>query len=211
MRRVDSANSPAPLNAPRRVNGLLVLVVLVTVGMGVTSVLFNWRAPQLRERMLQTRAQMPSSGGERLDLWLVYGQPYFHARLIQLRYSSQRPWLVTHTVGGERGAGPVEVWGVDLAGLRQEATGRDGLCVTLTLPAPRLLAREWFGRDGNDMANHVPHYERAELAPDPRERARSIVNWALERLIRPLERDIPGARFEVRFQAPLGVADPSGG
>lgn len=181
-------------------NGILVLIVLVAVGMGVTSVLFNLRAPQLAERMRQTRAQMPSSGEGRLDLWLVYGQPYFHARLIQLRYSTQRPWLVTHTVGGPRDAGPVDVWGVDLTNLTPEATGRDGMCVTLTLPAPVLLAHEWFGRDGNDMANNVPHYERTELAPDPRERARGIVSWALERLIRPLERDIPGARFEVRFQ-----------
>lgn len=192
-------------------NGLLVLLVLVTVGMGVTSVLFNWRAPQLRERMQQTRAQMPSSGEERLDLWLVYGQPYFHARLIQLRYSTQRPWLVTHTVGGERSAGPVEVWGVDIANLEPQATGRDGLCVTLTLPPPKLLARESFGLDGNDMSNNVPHYASAELAPDPRERARSIVTWALERLIRPLERDIPGARFEVRFLADPAAAAPAGG
>lgn len=204
---VDPQQTPTAPRGPRRVSGLAVLLVLVVVGMGVTSVLFNLRAPQLYESMQKTRAEMPTAGEPRLDLWLVYGRPYFHARLVQLRYSSSQPWLVTHTLGGDRAREPVEVWGVDLARLTPEATSRDGMCVTLTLEPPRLLAREWFGRDGNDMANNVPHYASAQAAPDPRDRASSIVNWALKRLIDPLERDIAGARFEVRFSA----AEPTSG
>lgn len=197
---------------PRRVSGILVLVVLVVVGMGVTSVLFNLRAPALYESMQRTRAEMPTEGEPRLDLWLVYGRPYFHARLIQLRYSSRQPWLVTHTLGGDREREPVEVWGVDLERLEPQATSRDGMCVTLTLEPPRLLARERFGHDGNDMANNVPHYANAEAAPDPRERAKSMVIWALKRLLDPLARDIEGASFEVRFTdaAPLPSGRESG-
>jgi hypothetical protein len=194
--------------APWRVNGLVVLVVLVVVGMGVTSVFFQWRAPQLYDEMQRVRADTPQSGEPRVDKWLVYGRPFFHARLIQLRYSSSQPWLVTHTVGGERAREPVEIWGVDFAALAPEATSRDGMVVTLTLPEPRLLARERFGLDGNDMANQVPHYPDAASAPDPRQRARSIVEWALKRLLDELGKDIEGATFEVRF-APSGA--PVGG
>lgn len=198
---VDPQQPQTAPRGPRRVSGLLVLLVLVVVGMGVTSVLFNLRAPQLYESMQKTRAEMPTAGEPRLDLWLVYGRPYFHARLIQLRYSSSQPWLVTHTLGGDREREPVEVWGVDLARLTPDATSRDGMCVTLTLEPPKLLARERFGLDGNDMANNVPHYANAQAAPEARDRAISIVKWALKRLIDPLQRDIEGASFEVRFSA----------
>jgi hypothetical protein len=71
-----------------------------------------------------------------------------------------------------------------------------------------LLARERFGLDGNDMANQVPHYPDAASAPNPRQRARSIVEWALKRLLDELGKDIEGATFEVRF-APSGA--PVGG
>jgi hypothetical protein len=191
------------------VNGLLVLVALVVLGMGVTSVLFQMRAPELYERMQRTKAEMPTDGEPRLDLWLTYGRAFFHARMVQLRYSTSQPWLVTHTVGGDRESDQVEVWGVDLTRFAPESTSRDGMCVVLTLEPPRLLARERFGRDGNDMALNVPHYPNAEAAPDPRDRARSIVEWALARLLDPLKRDIAGASFEVRFAAPAAPA--SGG
>jgi len=198
-------NRPSPAaRAPWRANGIVVLIVLVVVGMGVTSLLFHLRAPELYERMQQTRAATPKGGEPRVELWLEYGRPFIHARMVQLRYSSSQPWLVTHTVGADREHGEVEVWGVDLADLSPEATSRDGMAVVLTLPPPRLLARERFGHDGNDMARNVPHYVDAADAPDIEVRARSMVEWALERLISALKRDIDGVQFEVRFgvQAP---------
>jgi hypothetical protein len=190
---------------------LVVLLVLVAVGMGVTSVLFQFLSPQLRERMGRARAEAPKSGEPRVDHWLGFGRGFVHQRLVQLHYSADEPWLVTHTIGPDRDAGVVDIWGVDLAGLSADATSREGMNIVLSLPAPRVLARGPFGaqRARNDKARNVPHFASLESAPDPAERARSMVLWALDRLIKALERDIEGARFQVRFEppGPAGAAD----
>ncbi len=211
MFRVSSQPSSAAARGPRRINGLLVLVVLVAVGMGVTSVVFKWMSPQLRERMQRARADAPKSGEPRVAHWLEFGRGFVHQRIVQLHFSSDEPWLVTHTVGPDRDAGEVEVWGVDLADFPVEATARDGMCVVVNLPEPRVLARGPFGeqRKRNDKARNVPHFASAEVAPDPRERARTVVLWALDRLVTALVRDIEGASLEVRFPAePLPSTDP---
>lgn len=204
-------SAKAPTRAPWRANGILVLIVLVVVGMGATSVLFHLRAPELYERMQRTRAETPKEGEPRVELWLEYGRPFIHARMVQLRYSSSQPWLVTHTIGADREHGEVEIWGVDLTDLSPESTSRDAMTVVLTLPRPRLLARGPFGHDGNDMARNVPHYATADAAPDAQERARSMVSWALDRLTAALRRDIAGVQFEVRFRAEEGAGDAGTG
>jgi hypothetical protein len=201
MMRVSSQPLSAAARGPRRVNGLLVLLVLVAVGMGVTSVVFKWMSPQLRERMQRARADAPKSGEPRVAHWLEFGRGFVHQRLVQLHFSPDEPWLVTHTVGADRDAGEVEVWGVDLTDLPVEATAQDGMSVVVNLPEPRVLARGPFGeqRKRNDKARNVPHFASAEVAPDPRERARTVVLWALDRLVTALVRDIDGASLEVRF------------
>lgn len=195
-----------------RVNGLFVLLVLVAVGMGATSVLFKWRSRGLYERMMQTRADTPGSGEPRLEAWLQYGGAINHRGLVSLRFSPREPWLVTHTVGPDRDRGEVEIWGVDLAGLDDRTTTREGMTVVLTLPAPRLLARGEFGaeRKRNDKARNVPHFAARELAPDPRERASFMIRWALQRVIENLERDVAGASFEVRFEDVLAAPSSQG-
>lgn len=185
-----------------RVNGALFVVVLVALGFGATAVIFRWRARDLGMEFERTRASMPEAPEERLQRWTDYGRPLIHKRLVQLRYSPSEPWLLTHTAGGERNSAQQEVWGVDLTGLDEHVTRCSGLDVIVTLPAPRLLRR---GPIGGDTALHVPHV--ASGAPfDVESRARGVVEWSVELLTKALARDVPEARFQVRFADPAADA-----
>jgi hypothetical protein len=121
-----------------------------------------------------------------------------------LRLSSERPWLVTHTVSPNGNSAEQEIWGVDTAGLSPEATHREGLEAVVSLPAAKLLGR---GPIEGDMVRNVPRYAPGDPIPDPNRRAESIVAWAIEQLATALEKDIQGAKLIVR----VGDATPERG
>ena len=54
-------------------NGLLVLGLLVLVGMGATSVIYQWKSPQIVRDRQAVRASMPEAPEPRLDKWLEFG------------------------------------------------------------------------------------------------------------------------------------------
>jgi len=188
-----SARNAAP--GALRLNGIVLLGVLVAFGLGATSVLYRWRASHLIDNAAAARGSLPRTPEGRLDRWLDYGRVFVDQRIVQLRFSSDRPWIVTHTVGDVRGSVEQEIWGVDLSSFSTEATRREGLNAVISLPAARLLAH---GAIAGDNALNVPHYAPADAIPDPNERARAIVEWAVERLAHGLERDIEGATLAVQ-------------
>lgn len=190
-------SEPAPTAAPRawRINGLAFVFLLVAVGLGATAVLYRWRASQLGDEFRRTRSELPQDAALRLERWLEYGRPLMDQRLVQLRYSSAQPWLLTHTVAAERNSSTQEIWGVDMTGLGQGASVRSGLEVVLTLPRARLLGH---GPISGDKALNVPHVDPSAPSFDADARARAIVEWSLERLSGALAKDIPGAQLVVR-------------
>jgi hypothetical protein len=109
-----------------------------------------------------------------------------------MRFSATQPWLVTHAVGEVPGS--VEIYGIDLTNLPISVARIEGLTVHVVLPRPGRLG---VGPLTGDNAAAVPVFPRVDLAPDPIERARYLVHFALDELANALERDIPGAKLAI--------------
>ncbi|MCZ6597841.1 MAG: hypothetical protein O7B99_09405 [Planctomycetota bacterium] len=180
-----------------RMNGILAMALLVALGLGFGSGYFRFRHLEIMaeyERQLQAIEAAPDTPEGQLAQWQLLAQPQVHHHLsIVARVSAEQPWLVTHTLGAE-GETP-EVWGLDVSRLSREPLRRDGMTVILELPAPRLIEH---ARLVGMNAQVVPHYTRPEDVPDPSARLEYLVDWFLEDLVGALERDIEGARLEVR-------------
>jgi hypothetical protein len=175
-------------------NGIVLLVLLVIVGMGMGSVVYHWKAPGIIAEMKAARASVPAGGEARLAKWLEFGRGLIHNRLTQLRMSAGQPWLVTHVVETSEDRSEDEIWGVDLAGLTPDATTAEGMTVVVALPAVRLVGH---GPISGDKSLNVPHYGPGDEVPDPNARAAFVVEWSLERLTAALEKDIEGSSLKV--------------
>ncbi len=192
----DHATAP-PLPSGRRVNGLVLLALLVFGGLGITSAYYRWKAAEIIAQRKRELASAPTETAPRVERWLEFGRTYVHQRLLQLRISASLPWLVTHAVlAAEPNMAP-ELWGVDLSGLEPGWSRRDGNDVVVDLPPAQILGRAWLPED---KALFVPKIAAGAPAPDAAlsaERARAIAEHALEPLVKALPRDIPGARLVV--------------
>jgi hypothetical protein len=102
------------------------------------------------------------------------------------------PWLVTHAVA--RADGVSELHGVACGDLAQDLARVEGLRVVVELPAPRVLGTARLEGEG---ASRVPVYARG-VALDPVARLEQLALFLLEGLPAALERDVPGARLEIR-------------
>jgi hypothetical protein len=144
-------------------------------------------------RLAAELAQAPTTPAERAALWLRYGGPQIHHRLAVVgRFAPERPWLVTHAVA--RAAGEPELWGIDCAALTPELARLEGLTVVVELPAPRVLARAALtGEPGQRVPLYAP-----EVRPDAAQRLSELALYLLEGIPGALERDVPGAKLEIR-------------
>lgn len=193
---MDAPEAP-PEPAPRA-RGLLVLAALVGVGLCVSVGYFFWsltsKASEAR-RIIDARkreiAEAPKTTEGRLQHWLVFSAPMIHQAIFNLRFSADRPWLVTHAV---RADGGVDIYGIDLSDMPRTVARIDGSIVHVDLPMPRRLGT---GILTGDNAAAVPVVASADLAPDPVQRARYLVHFVLDGLSGALERDIPGAKLEI--------------
>lgn len=178
-----------------RVNGVVVMVVLILLGLASGAVYYHWKAPDLIARLRAEKAELPVDGVGRLEHWMVYGAPMVHNRMSYLRISRQQPWLVTHMV--EHAGEAPEVWGLDFSELSPSITTQVGMQVRITLPATKMLARtELVG----DNARGVPHYKAGDPIPDSDARAAALIERALRNpgdFIGALEKDIAGASLVV--------------
>ena len=109
------------------------------------------------------------------------------------RFSAERPWIVSHVVAPEREGLPPEIWGIDQRTITADMVRLDGMVVRVVLPAPEIMARDVLV---GDNAMGVQVFE-APGPPDPRILLRKRVEYAIERLIRVLPQEIPGARISV--------------
>jgi hypothetical protein len=186
------------------VNGLLLLLLLVAGGMGITGVYYRWKAAEILAERKAELASAPTETEPRLERWLEFGRTYVHQRLVQLRVSAAAPWLVTHARQSAEEGTPPELWGVDLTDLVPEWSRREGSRVVVELPAAGSLGRAWIPED---KADFVPRL--APSAPTPpqevvAERARQIAEHALRPLIEALREDIPEARLVIRVGPTAG-------
>jgi hypothetical protein len=193
-----------PAQPEFRARGLLVMLALVLVGLSVSAGYFfwsltskasaTWKIIDARKREL---AEAPTSPEGRLANWLKFGAPLIHNSLLQRRFSAAQPWLVTHAVRtGDEDDGRVEIYGIDFTNLPVTIARIEGSTVHVKLPMPRRLA---VGPLTGDNAVSVPVAARADLAPDPVERAKFLVHFALDGLSGALERDIPGAKIAIEI------------
>jgi hypothetical protein len=202
MTGMDEARVPA--QPEFRARGLLVMLALVLVGLSVSAGYFfwsltskasaTWKIIDARKREI---AEAPTTPEGRLANWLKFGAPQIHHRLEIMRYSAAQPWLVTHavrTAGGDDGR--VEIYGIDLTGLPVSIARVESSTVHVKLPMPRRLS---IGPLTGDNAVAVPVAARADLVPDPVERAKFLVHFALDDLSGALERDIPGAKLAIEI------------
>ncbi len=186
---------PSERRRPGRPRGLLVLFCIVLVGLATGAGYYAAERPRLERRRAAILAAAPTTLEGRLDQWLVYGAPQIHHRLARFaRFSDACPWIVTHRVAAPDGGVPV-VWGVDCASLPQELARREGAAIVVELPAPVALARAELDAF---QARTVPTYPPGAAVPDPAARLADLATYFLERLPAALEREIPGARLEVR-------------
>lgn len=199
----DAQNGPMRLarSAPpgsARAPGLVVLVGLVAVGMGIPAYL-RWAVPRLEARRDAILAAAPTEPIGRLARWFEYGQPRLHEALVKARFSSERPWFVTHVVAPRSAQEPPEIWGIDLADLPIDVVRLEGLSVVVALPAPERLARDVLV---GDRALGVPVFPADGPAPDGRELAERRLERYLGRVGEALEKDIEGARLVVEVGGP---------
>jgi hypothetical protein len=140
----------------------------------------------------------PTTTEGRLEHWLAHGTPQVHHNLsVFARVSAELPWIVTHTVAADDGGAPY-VHGIDVRALPRDLLTREGATVVLRLDRPRLLGRADLG---GDSTAHIPHYKN-DLPQDAADaRLREVVEYLLADLIHALEKDIEGARFELRLGA----------
>lgn len=177
-----------------RPRGILVLTAILVIGLGASAGFFRWAARDVAQGVLGELAARPSVPEEQVDLWLAYGEPQIHNRLVGLRFSSALPALVTHVSEPAAPGGAPTVYGVDLAGGRPARVERHGLRVVVTLGAPQELARAPLT---GEAADRVPR-AAAGIGPDAgRPFAQGVLEWALEPLIGALPRDIEGASLSV--------------
>ena len=189
-----------PGSSPRagflRVNGMLVLVLLVASGFGVGAAYYSYKEPRVRRELAAELEAAPSTAEGRVQKWMEFFTPQAHHRLsVFARVSEEHPWIVTHTVEAPDGGEPY-VHGLGVSDLPQEGLlVREGLTVVLTLDPVRLLGR---ARLGGDSAAHIPHYAADIPAAQADARLRETAEWLLRDVVKALASDIEGARFEVR-------------
>lgn len=191
--------APPTLDSTRRARysgprapGLPMLLAVVVVGMGIPAI-YHWQSRVLgheRDQMLEDAPDQPEA---RLAVWFQYGQPPILEALLASRFSAARPWIVSHVVAPEREGLPPEIWGIDQQTITEDNVLLDGLVVRVVLPAPEVMARDVLV---GDNAMGVQVFE-APGPPDPRILLRERVEYAIERLIRVLPQEIPGARISV--------------
>jgi hypothetical protein len=199
MRGMDGSAS-----SPRRFSGLLVIGALVAVGLAVSAGYFiwsltshtseAWRIVQERKREIAATPKTPEG---RLAKWLEFGAPQIHHRLQGMRFSAEQPWLVTHAVRRDpEDPERLAIYGIDFADLPLTLAHVEGSTVVVHLPRPKELG---LGPLRGDNAVSVPIAARDDLAPDPEQRARFLVHFALDGLAQALERDIPGAKLSIEI------------
>jgi len=196
---------------PVRPQGLLVLTALVVIGMGGGAVLYRNRAAKADEMIAAIHADAPSTPAGRLERWMTIGSVQAHHRLTKVaRFSEEMPWLVTHAVEAEQGE--PWIWGIMVDELPRDLMHQEELVAVLSLPAPRRLGRGSMAANG--MA-HVPLLRASDIGSeqgfDPSARLVELVDWFLERLGGALERDVEGARLEIRVVDKMGESAIGGG
>ena len=189
-----------PSDGPR-MNGILLVLLLVLGGMGIGAFYYRWKAPDLIRELRAMRDSVPKAGEPRLEKWMEFGAPMIHGRLTKLRLSNQQRWLVTHVVESEQEGRPGEVWGVDFSDLPVEVVRREGMQVVIDLPAAAALAE---ARLVGEHASRVPRYARNAEIPNPNRRVEEMIFYALRHpddFIARVEREIDGASIVVRCGA----------
>jgi len=186
---------PAVRSFPRA-RGFPLLLAIIAVGMGIPAYL-RWAVPRLETRAEEMRSAAPSEPEGRLAMWFRFGQPNIHNALVLARFSTDKPWYVTHVVASQDPEQPPEVWGMDFSDLSPDVLRVEGMNVVVDLPAPRLLLRDVLV---GDKAYGVPVFARREDLADPAALATARLDRYLERTREGLKRDIPGADLVVRIR-----------
>jgi hypothetical protein len=191
-----------------RANGILVLGSIVLLGLGSGAAYYQIKRPSVAAGVEAMRASTPTDAAERVARWLDFGAPNIHHRLSVVgRFSTERPWLVTHALpAGEAhtgvepttaepgGAAPFELWGVRADLLPVDLARQEGLTVVVDLPVPERLGRSPLT---SEAARFVPVVDPAGAPFDAAGRLHEIALHLLEGLPRALAEDIPGARLEL--------------
>jgi hypothetical protein len=198
---MQPAADPRPAGAPRGMSGLLLLLILIVLGMGVTGAYYQWKAPAIIAERRALLASEPKDPEARLDRWLEVNGALVHRRLEQLRISPRTPWLVTHALLSSDDKEPPELWGVDLSALALEWSRHEGLRIVVDLPYAQRLGRAWLPEDKALFIPQLPAGQPEPTAEQSAQRAREIAEHALAPLIEALPKDIPGTALEIRVGA----------
>jgi len=202
-RPADAAGTGGRDAAVWRLNGLVILLGCVLLGMVPTSIYFHWKVPDVIEEFQELVARAPKTPAGRLELWFELNQPQIHNRLKQFRLSERQPWLVTHALAPEGvdpldANEPMDAFGIDFGELPIDVVRLDGLEVSIELDAPAAQGRV---RLEGLNAPLVPRYPHDAALPPAEELAIELIEGALRRpddFLAAYERDNPGARFVIR-------------
>lgn len=188
-----------------RVRGLVLLLILVVAGIGSGVGLFRWQAAGRAPELELPELAKGATPEQRLAAWLPkYIGPQLHRALQQARWSTQRPWLVTHIRQPLEVPGQPfvpELWGLKLERIGPEFARCEGLTITVRVPAPELLERS--SEIEGALARSVPITEPGEQPPLERmtqERVRAFLSPVMTALARKL----PGAQLEIEIEGLTG-------
>jgi hypothetical protein len=189
----DSAEPEQGTRTPGlRAPGIPILLALIVMGMGIPAI-YRWQSKVLGNERDKMLASVPDEPKARLGKWFQFGQPPILEALLASRFSAERPWIVSHMVAPEEEGQPPEIWGIDQQTITTDMVVLDGMVVRVILPAPEVMDRDVLV---GDSALGVQVFE-APGPPDPRIMLRKRVEYAIERLMRVLPQEIPGALISV--------------
>ena len=177
-----------------RPRGIWVMLAIVAMGLLPAAYMAWHKANPVEPRTPEEIAALSTVEG-RLEIWHDFGGPMIHNRIARFaRASAEHPWIITHQIELNDGD-PPEVWGIDASALPLELSRVEGRVVVVELPAPTLLGRAKVPAPDE---RKLPTYTDRKEVPDPAQRLESLAIWFLEKLPAALEKDIEGARLEVR-------------
>jgi hypothetical protein len=92
-----------------------------------------------------------------------------------------------------------------MEGPRPARFERKGRLLEINLPVPRILDHRTLA---GDNADRVPHYPEGAPQGQPEKRAKELIEWFLQKIMKALPDDIEGASIEIVIaEAPGGVVE----
>jgi hypothetical protein len=195
--RMRDPKAPEPetqLDFPR-VNGLWLLIAIVTFGM-IIPITYRILRDGVDEQFRDAQASLPEDPVERMAVWLKIIEPQFNAVIGLASFSQKQPWIISHQMKPGPNGEPPQIWGIHPSDVPKAAIFQEGMTVWVVLPEPTMRQEALIE---GDRALGVPTYNHG-LDIDGRE----ILNERFLFLYGPLQKGLSREFEDGRIRVACG-------